>query len=76
LTSTFVFYLIVRVEVNEVDFNVMRIVSVLNELQFVSGRIFMNYVVTATLNKSIFFLCSCRYILLDQPVRVTNQWIN
>ena len=56
LTNIFVFLLIVGVEVHEVDSFVMRIVSLLNELQFDSNHVLMNYVETTTLSKSICYV--------------------
>ena len=56
LTNIFVFLLIVGVKVHEVDSFVMRIVSLLNELQFDSNHVLMNYVETTTLSKSICYV--------------------
>ena len=47
------------------DFPIMKIISVLHELECVCSHVLMYYAGTAKLSKSI-YLCACKYMLLDQ----------
>jgi hypothetical protein len=66
-----VIYLVVEVEVDVVDYHVMRYVSVLRKLQLMSNHVLINCVANRKI-QHINMLCVCEYVLSDQQVRITK----
>lgn len=70
-SSIFDIYLIVGFEVHEVNFLVMRIISILRKVQHVSNHVLINYIATTKFNISICYVHVG--MLRDQQVHIIKS---